>query len=1363
LLKETEQRTAELAVINSVQDGLAKEMDMQGIYDLVGDRVQQLFNAQSVIIASFDLANNLENFNYAIENGIKYKHSSRPINKLRQLLIKQRRTLNIETEEQAINEYGSTAIGNTKMAKSMVFVPMLAGSDIKGYVSLQNVDEEHAFSAPDIRLLETLSNSMSVALENARLFDETNRLLKETEQRTAELAVINSIQEGLVSEMDMQGIYNLVGDRVQQLFNAQAVIIASFDLPNNLENFNYAIENGDKQKLEPRPINKLRQLLIEKRHTIYIETQEQAVTEYGLTAIENTEMPKSLLFVPLLTGSEIKGYVSLQNVDEEHAFSASDVRLLETLSNSMTVALENARLFDETNRLLKETEQRTAELAVINSVQEGLVREIDIQAIYDLVGDRLCKLFPDTQTLVIRTFDYESGNEQWQYAIEKGVRLRSDPRPFNWANKRLIAVPQPLYIAENYVETAKKFGGSGVTEGKPPKCAVFVPMIVGDSLKGSVSLQNVDIEHAFSDSDVRLLTTLTNSMSVALENARLFDETNRLLKETEQRTAELAVINSVQEGLVREMDIQAIYEIVGARLCDLFNIQTVLIRTFDNDNRIETWRYAIEKGERLFSDPRPLNWANKRLLQTKKSLIINSGYLETAIKYGGTGVTKGQPPKSAVFVPMIVGDVVKGSVSLQNVDIEHAFNDSDIRLLTTLINSMSVALENARLFDETTHLLAEAKQRATELSTVNNVSKALASQLDTDELIQFVGNQMKQLFSANIVYVALLNQKTKIINFAYQHGEVMPSRTIGGGLTSQIILTGEPLLFNKDVEEKTEELGIERLGLPAASYLGVPIPVGDEIIGVISVQSTERENRFNEDDQRLLSTIAASVGVALKNATLFEEVKLAKKEAEAASLAAEKANEAKSAFLSTVSHELRTPLTSVLGFTKIIRKRLDEKIFPLVDKSDPKTDKAIGQVSENLQVVISEGERLTNLINDVLDLAKIEAGKMEWHVKEVSLSEAAERAISATASLFDQKSLKLIKHIDHDLPLISGDGDKLIQLIINLISNAVKFTDKGSVTCRVHRVKDEIVVEIADTGIGIAPEHHAAVFEQFKQVGGDTLTDKPQGTGLGLPICKEIAEHHGGRIWLESEPGKGSTFSFALPVINTPVKAKPIELEYLVKQLKEQMAYSVFQEAGKNATILIVDDDNSIRSLLQQELGDAGYLIEEAANGKEALDRVRINKPDLIILDVMMPELNGFEVAAILKNDPQTMDIPIIILSVVQDKVRGFRIGVDRYLNKPIDTAELFTEVEALLGQVKSRKKVMVVDEDTTTVRTLTDALQTKGYQVMESDGKELIEKAILNQPDIIILNSVNSNKQEEMQTLRLEKGLEDVLFLFYQ
>jgi DNA-binding response OmpR family regulator len=194
-----------------------------------------------------------------------------------------------------------------------------------------------------------------------------------------------------------------------------------------------------------------------------------------------------------------------------------------------------------------------------------------------------------------------------------------------------------------------------------------------------------------------------------------------------------------------------------------------------------------------------------------------------------------------------------------------------------------------------------------------------------------------------------------------------------------------------------------------------------------------------------------------------------------------------------------------------------------------------------------------------------------------------------------------------------------------------------------------------------------------------------------------------------------------------------------------------------------VDDDDSIRSLLRQELSEAGYLTEEAANGKEALECIRKSKPDLVILDVMMPEINGFDVAAILKNDPQTMDIPIIVLSIVQDKARGFRIGVDRYLTKPIDTTQLFAEVGTLLEQGKSKKKVMVVDEDTVAVRTLTDVLQAKGYHVVESDGKELVANAIAAQPDIIILNSILTDKSEIVQTLRFEKGLENVLFFIYQ
>ncbi|MFZ1714520.1 MAG: ATP-binding protein, partial [Saprospiraceae bacterium] len=191
------------------------------------------------------------------------------------------------------------------------------------------------------------------------------------------------------------------------------------------------------------------------------------------------------------------------------------------------------------------------------------------------------------------------------------------------------------------------------------------------------------------------------------------------------------------------------------------------------------------------------------------------------------------------------------------------------------------------------------------------------------------------------------------------------------------------------------------------------------------------------------------------------------------------------------------------------------------------------------------------------------------------MQEVAETAIAATSSLFDQRSLVLIKDIDDSLPTIVGDKDKLIQVMVNLISNSVKFTPTGTVTCKVLAVQNEILVSIADTGIGIANKDHSVVFEQFKQV-GDTLTDKPKGTGLGLPICKEIVEHHGGRIWLESELGKGSTFTFSIPT-GKPSTPKPMLLDALLKQLNEEVARSQQYIKGKASNILIVDDDDSIR------------------------------------------------------------------------------------------------------------------------------------------------------------------------------------------
>jgi len=235
----------------------------------------------------------------------------------------------------------------------------------------------------------------------------------------------------------------------------------------------------------------------------------------------------------------------------------------------------------------------------------------------------------------------------------------------------------------------------------------------------------------------------------------------------------------------------------------------------------------------------------------------------------------------------------------------------------------------------------------------------------------------------------------------------------------------------------------------------------------------------------------------------------------------------KTDFLSTVSHELRTPLTSIMGFGKIIKKKLNNVILPAANTEDEKVKNTSSQILGNIDIIIAETERLTAIINDVLDIAKMEAGKIEWKKEMVRVDEVIDIAINATAPLFEAKKLNLIKDIVSPLPDIIGDKDKLIQVVINLLSNAVKFTEEGSVICRGEIAGDEVIVSVIDTGIGIKEEDCESVFERFKQV-GDTLINKPKGTGLGLSICKNIIEHHKGRLWVESQVNKGSKFSFAL-------------------------------------------------------------------------------------------------------------------------------------------------------------------------------------------------------------------------------------------
>jgi len=466
-----------------------------------------------------------------------------------------------------------------------------------------------------------------------------------------------------------------------------------------------------------------------------------------------------------------------------------------------------------------------------------------------------------------------------------------------------------------------------------------------------------------------------------------------------------------------------------------------------------------------------------------------------------------------------------------------------------------------RTLRETEAANASLKGRLAELTTLNELGIAISSTLDLDPLIDVALESIVRHLRFDRALIMLVDPDRGVLTHGRTVGASPDLAAIVAGLETpiegdesllaQLALADGPLLFEAvDEDPYPPNRELARV-LGVTSFLGTPLVTKSRTVGVLAVDNRLSGRDVSPNDGPLLYTLGSLIAGAIENARLYAEVEAQKaelerrvaqrtaalagaiEEAQAARAVAEAASATKSQFLSNVSHELRTPLTSVIGFAKLVRKRLDDVVFPVVPgdavAADPKLERAMRQVGDNLGIMVAEGERLTSLINDVLDLAKIEAGRLEWRDGPVDVGEIVERATAATAALFEQTGLALVVDVEDGLPVTRGDRDRLIQVVINLLSNAVKFTASGSVTVGVRVAGASIEVDVADTGIGIAPEDHERVWEQFGQA-GDTLTDKPRGTGLGLPISRQIVEHHGGRIWLESTPGAGSTFSFTLPI-----------------------------------------------------------------------------------------------------------------------------------------------------------------------------------------------------------------------------------------
>jgi signal transduction histidine kinase/ActR/RegA family two-component response regulator len=617
-------------------------------------------------------------------------------------------------------------------------------------------------------------------------------------------------------------------------------------------------------------------------------------------------------------------------------------------------------------------------------------------------------------------------------------------------------------------------------------------------------------------------------------------------------------------------------------------------------------------------------------------------------EYGATDAQRLGRYRSIIGAPMLVDDEVIGVLSAWRVRVD-PFSDRDAELLTDFAAQAAVAVRTAGLVRELEARRAELEARGAELGTkveqleaLGEVGEAVSSSLDLDEVLTAIVTNAVRLSGTDGGSILEFDPELEEFRVRAAFGttaevlDVLRGMRLGlhDTLIGRSALSRTPLQV-PDLALRADDVHLRTLRDAGwRSLVAVPMLRGERIIGALVVRR-RTPGAVEEEACDFLQTFASQSALAISNAQLYRRL-----EQQTAELAI--VSQHKSEFLASMSHELRTPLNAIIGFSEVLLERM---FGELTERQD-----------EYLRDILASGRHLLALLNDILDLSKVEAGQMTLELTQVALLPLLEGCVGLVRERATRHGLVVQVAVDDDVEEVEADELRLRQVVLNLLTNAVKFTpDRGRIQVRARRVGDEVEITVADTGVGIPLQDQERIFESFQQ--GARSPGALEGTGLGLTLTRRIVQLHGGRLWLASDVGRGSTFGFTMPAGSR----------------RRPAAGPASHSEGNRRSVLVVEDDRPSGELLTVLLEDQGLHVDVAPSGERALEALASGLPDAVLLDIRLPGVDGWDLLAHLREDPATEHLPVVVVSILDERSRALALGADDYIVKPVDREVLMS------------------------------------------------------------------------------------------